>query len=85
MNRFRPALLALLLLAAAPAFAQTAGGDRAAKAQQMVAELEQRFARADTDHDGQLTRAEAAAMPRVRDNFDAIDSGKTGAVTLAVV
>ncbi|MDE2362598.1 MAG: EF-hand domain-containing protein [Hyphomicrobiales bacterium] len=47
------------------------------------AEVQKRFAAADKDHDGSLTLAEAkAGMPRVAKNFDMIDRGKKGYVTL---
>lgn len=45
--------------------------------------MEAHFKTADKDNDGSLTREEAAAMPRVAKNFDAIDSDKSGTVTLA--
>lgn len=45
--------------------------------------LEARFAAADLDHDGKLTRSEAqAGMPRVAAHFDQIDSAHLGYVTL---
>jgi hypothetical protein len=41
-----------------------------------------RFAAADTNHDGQLTLAEAkAGMPRVAANFNKIDADHSGTVT----
>jgi hypothetical protein len=44
---------------------------------------EQRFKAADKDGDGKLTREEArAGMPRVHSNFDKLDTGKLGFVTL---
>lgn len=49
----------------------------------LVARLTQRFNGADKDHDGKLTKAEAqAGMPRVYANFDRIDTGKKGYLTL---
>lgn len=49
-------------------------------------EIAARFAAADTDHDGQLTPAEAkAGMPRVAANFDKIDADRSGTVTLAEI
>ena len=45
-----------------------------------------RFAAADTNHDGQLTLAEAeAGMPRVAANFGKIDADQSGTVTLAEI
>jgi len=49
-------------------------------------QIDERFAAADTNHDGQLTLAEAeAGMPRVAANFDKIDADKSGTVTLAEI
>ena len=54
-------------------------GNRARMAQQMAAH----FKAADKDGDGALTRAEAeAGMPRLARRFDAIDTAKTGKITL---
>jgi Ca2+-binding EF-hand superfamily protein len=44
--------------------------------------LEAKFKAADKDGDGTLDKAEAAAMPGVAKNFEAIDSDKDGTVTL---
>jgi hypothetical protein len=45
--------------------------------------LAQRFAAANVTHDGRLTRQQAqAGMPRVAENFDAIDIDQKGFVTL---
>jgi hypothetical protein len=49
----------------------------------LTTELPKRFAAADTNKDGQLTKAEAKGkMPRVYDNFEAIDSQGRGFVSL---
>ncbi len=40
------------------------------------------FEKADADHDGTLTKEEAAAMPRVAKNFDAIDTDHDGTVSM---
>lgn len=49
-------------------------------------EIAERFAAADTNHDGKLTLAEAkAGMPRVAANFDKIDTDHSGTVTLAEI
>ena len=46
-------------------------------------QIEQHFAAADTNHDGQLTLAEAKqGMPKVAANFDKIDTAKKGYVTV---
>ena len=42
---------------------------------------EERFKAADKNGDGTLDREEAKAMPRVAQNFDAIDADKSGTVT----
>jgi hypothetical protein len=47
------------------------------------ANVDKRFAEADKDGDGKLTREEAEAMPRVSKNFDKLDADKQGYVTLA--
>jgi hypothetical protein len=49
-------------------------------------QIDEHFAAADTNHDGQLTLAEAqAGMPRVAANFDKIDVDQSGTVTLAEI
>ena len=49
-------------------------------------QIAERFAEADTNHDGQLTLAEAeAGMPRVAANFNRIDADHSGTVTLAEI
>jgi len=46
-------------------------------------QIDEHFAAADTNHDGQLTLAEAKqGMPRVAANFDKIDTAKHGYVTV---
>jgi Ca2+-binding EF-hand superfamily protein len=40
------------------------------------------FKKADGDHDGTLDKEEAKAMPRVAENFDAIDADKDGTVSM---
>jgi len=83
----RTLLIAAILAAAAHgAWAADADGtspapDRAARRERMKAEFEKRFAEADANHDGKLSREEAQKMPRVADHFDEIDAGKTGYVT----
>jgi NAD(P)-dependent dehydrogenase (short-subunit alcohol dehydrogenase family) len=50
------------------------------------AAIAERFAAADTNHDGKLTLAEAeAGMPRVAANFSKIDADGSGTVTLAEI
>jgi Ca2+-binding EF-hand superfamily protein len=48
-----------------------------------LATLKSRFAAADKNGDGELTREEfEAGMPRIYRGFDQIDSGKKGYITL---
>ena len=47
--------------------------------------MEAHYKNSDKDNDGSLTREEARAMPRVAKNFDAIDTDKSGTVTLAEI
>ena len=52
----------------------------------MAAELKKRFGAADANHDGLLSREEAKnGMPFVYRNFDAIDTAKTGQVSMAEI
>jgi len=54
------------------------------RARQVAAEMQKRFAAADKDGDGRLTRDEArAGMPSVHKHFDQIDKAKQGSITLA--
>jgi Ca2+-binding EF-hand superfamily protein len=79
-NASRTLLSTLLLVLAATGCAQ-AQGQRGAR---MMQQLEQRFASADRDHDGRLTREEARqGMPWAERNFDAIDTTRSGAIDLA--
>ena len=49
-------------------------------------QIAERFAEADTNHDGQLTLAEAeAGMPRVAANFNRIAADHSGTVSLAEI
>lgn len=88
MNVLKPlAVAGTALLISAFAFAQgtapSTGGNSlsAAKAQKREA----RFAAADKNGDGALTKAEAeaAGMTRLSQNFDAVDTNKDGKVTRA--
>jgi hypothetical protein len=84
MNSIRivhTALAGLLALGTASAMAQAKDAERA---QKMQAELQKRFAAADANADGKLTKDEAnGKMPMVFKHFDEIDSAHTGAVTMA--
>ncbi|SDD03375.1 hypothetical protein [Paraburkholderia lycopersici] len=88
------AAFVLCIVAAAvsvPASAQTppgaANGTRGnARLERMMAQVQSRFAAANTTHDGKLTREQAqAGMPRVAQHFDEIDTQKAGFVTLAQI
>ena len=74
-------LLALGATANAQAQTQSPNAGRLEKAR---TELQKRFDAADTNKDGKLTREEAQAkMPMVYKNFDAIDTGHAGTISLA--
>ncbi|MFB8831910.1 EF-hand domain-containing protein [Azotobacter sp. CWF10] len=78
---FTPFILVCTLLATAgTALAEPARGER------LQAELQQRFARADSNGDGRLTAEEAkAGMPFVARHFAAIDAEGQGSVGLEQV
>ena len=70
-----------LVLVAIAANAAAQDNDRA---RQAAAEMQKRFAAADKNGDGRLTREEAqAGMPYVHKHFDQIDKSKQGSITLA--
>ena len=49
-------------------------------------EIQQRFAKCDTNHDGKLTLNEAkGCMPRIYDHFTRIDAQGRGYVTVAEI
>jgi Ca2+-binding EF-hand superfamily protein len=71
------------LSVAALARAQAQDG-RASRARDLADELQKRFAAADRNGDGRLTRDEAqAGMPMVHQHFDEIDKARAGTITLA--
>lgn len=75
MNGLTLTALTLAFSASAPATAQMRKPD--------PEEVAKRFAAADKNGDGRLTRDEAkAGLPRVAKNFDTIDKEKKGYVTL---
>ena len=80
-TRWHLALASILAATVASgAFAQAAGGGRG---KEVAAEAKKRFAAADVDHDGKLTKAEAeAGMPFVAEHFDEIDTARKGSVTM---
>ena len=56
------------------------------RARQVAAEMQKRFAAADKNGDGRLTKEEAeAGMPQVYKHFDEIDKAKQGSITLAEI
>ncbi|WP_321916360.1 MULTISPECIES: EF-hand domain-containing protein [unclassified Paraburkholderia] len=91
------AALVLCIVSAAvcvPASAQALPGGtgaptsaaNSARVERMMAQLQGRFAAANTTHDGKLTREQAqAGMPMVAQHFDEIDAQKAGFVTLAQI
>ena len=71
-----PLSLGILLLTFAVAQAQSSRD----------AKIEAKFAEADTNHDGQLTLAEAkAGMPRLASRFDKIDVDQNGYLTVVEI
>ncbi len=73
-NLIHPAFMALLLVGVSAANGQESFRDR---------QIDAKFAAADKNQDGKLTREEAQqGMPKVAANFDKIDTQKRGYVTL---
>jgi Ca2+-binding EF-hand superfamily protein len=74
-------VVSVMSLSACAVLAQGVTGGRGNR---MAAELQKRFAAADVNGDGRLTRDEAKGkMPRVYEHFDEIDTTKSGSVSLA--
>ncbi|HZP65621.1 MAG TPA: EF-hand domain-containing protein [Rudaea sp.] len=72
---FRATLAAVLLAAGVASSAQAANASRGDAGQR----LRERIAAADTDHDGYLSRDEAAkGMPKLAAHFDEIDTDHDG-------
>jgi hypothetical protein len=65
--------------------AGTGGGTTGGGKEKMRERFEARFNKADANGDGKLSKAEAAAMPRVAKNFDAIDADHDSFVTKAEI
>lgn len=79
-----PASAQALPGAAAPGNAASTNGG--ARVERMMAQVQGRFAAANTTQDGKLTREQAqAGMPMVAQHFDEIDTQKAGFVTLAQI
>ena len=80
------ALGATALLAEAqtpPDAPATAGAPSDARIARLQGALQKRFAAADANHDGRLTRQEAEGhMPWVASHFEAIDTAHAGSVSL---
>lgn len=75
----------LLCCASTVTFAQAMApqGGNPQRMERMIQQLQNRFANANTTHDGKLTRDQAAAgMPMVAKHFDEIDTQKAGYITL---
>ena len=92
MNRHTLTLIATLSVAVASAvLSTTAAADpasapsRAERREQMKQAkdaFKERFAAADANHDGKLTKEESKdKMPKVYEHFDEIDSARKGSVT----
>jgi len=72
-----------LVLASIAASAAAQDSDRI---KQMAAEMQKRFAAADKNGDGRLTKDEAqAGMPYVYKHFDEIDKNRQGTISLAEI
>lgn len=69
--------IAALLLISTPVLADEASRNK---------EIQERFAKCDTNHDGRLTPEEAkGCMPRIYSNFSRIDEQGKGYVTVAEI
>lgn len=80
-DTFLKACVLLGVITAVGGCARALAGD--ARHDRRVAEARERFVAADIDHDGRLTRSEAASgMPRVAEHFDDIDTAHAGSLTL---
>lgn len=82
----RHTLILTLIAFTSAAGAQSVDAPSSSRSQQVQAQLQARFASADVNLDGRLTREEAdGRMPLVAMNFHAIDKNKLGYVTLEQV
>jgi Mg-chelatase subunit ChlI len=78
---FRAVVALALSLPIAACFARGVDGERA---RQMVADMQKRFAAADANGDGRLTKDEAKGkMPFVYEHFDEIDTAHSGSIAIA--
>ena len=73
--------------ASGPTSGPTSGtANGSARVERMMAQVQSRFAAANTTHDGKLTREQAqAGMPMVAQHFEEIDAQQAGFVTLAQI
>jgi Ca2+-binding EF-hand superfamily protein len=81
----RPALLRQAPVYALALFAGLSHAQQPtpAQVQQALAQLESRFAAADTNQDGCVTKEEAKGkMPRLYNQFERVDKDKKGCVTM---
>ncbi|MDT6963720.1 MULTISPECIES: EF-hand domain-containing protein [unclassified Cupriavidus] len=86
MKKMIAVMILCIVSAGASAQGLMGGGDRMARTEQVLSQLQARFASANTTHDGRLTRTQAqAGMPMVAKHFDEIDTHHAGFVTLPQV
>lgn len=73
---------AVIALALGTALAMSASAQSASRAERLHAKLSERFAAADQNHDGRLSKAEAeGGMPFVARNFEQIDQAGKGSLS----
>jgi hypothetical protein len=79
-------ILVLLLLLLVTALDEARAGDRGARREAAIEKLHEKFQSADADHDGLLSRDEAAkGMPRLAAHFDDADTDRNGRLSQAEV
>jgi Ca2+-binding EF-hand superfamily protein len=79
MATARVILAAIIAMAAIPVMAQRQPSPE--QIEQLRTQMVERFAKADTNHDGRLTRDEAMGkMPRLYQRFDEVDKDGDGYV-----
>jgi len=86
MHLLKPVAVACAALLLTSGCLAVRAADRAEHRQAALDKLHDKFAAADTDHDGFLTRAEAqSGMPNIAAHFDEVDSDHDGKLSLAEV